>query len=308
MPPAPAIRENHSMAAIELSGVVKRFGAISAVDGLDLDVPAGICLGLLGPNGAGKSTTMRLLTGQAIADAGRLNVLGHELPEDAKAARAEMGVVPQLDNLDVDVTVEDNLAVYARLYRVPDVGAAVDRALDLARLRGRRRDAVDELSGGMRRRLLLARGLVHDPKLILLDEPTVGLDPQIRTELWTLIGELKARGTTILMSTHYIEEAERLADEVAVMANGRIIARGHPAELIAEHAGERTAEVYGPPDRLAEARADAEEIGLAVRAAGPAVAIVGAERAANGAIPEEAVVRAATLEDVFVLLTGEEAE
>jgi lipooligosaccharide transport system ATP-binding protein len=296
------------MAAIELSGVVKRFGPITAVDGLDLDVPAGICLGLLGPNGAGKSTTMRLLTGQAIADAGRLNVLGHELPGDAKAARAEMGVVPQLDNLDVDVTVEDNLAVYARLYRVPDVGAAVDRALDLARLGGRRRDAVDELSGGMRRRLLLARGLVHDPKLILLDEPTVGLDPQIRTELWTLIGELKARGTTILMSTHYIEEAERLADEVAVMANGRIIARGRPAKLIAEHAGERTAEVYGPPDRLAEARADAEAIGLAVRAAGPAVAIVGSERAGNGAIPEEAVVRAATLEDVFVLLTGEEAE
>ena len=190
-----------------------------------------------------------------------------------------MGVVPQLDNLDVDVTVEDNLAVYARLYRVQDVGAAVDRALDLARLRDRRRDAVDELSGGMRRRLLLARGLIHDPKLILLDEPTVGLDPQIRTELWTLIGELKARGTTILMSTHYIEEAERLADEVAVMANGRIIARGHPAKLIAEHAGEQTAEVYGPPDRLAEARADAEEIGLAVRAAGPAVAIVGSERA-----------------------------
>jgi lipooligosaccharide transport system ATP-binding protein len=296
------------MAAIELSGVVKRFGPITAVDGLDLDVPEGICLGLLGPNGAGKSTTMRLLTGQAIADSGELRVLGHELPSDSKAARAEMGVVPQLDNLDVDVTVEDNLAVYARLYRVQDVGAAVDRALDLARLRDRRRDAVDELSGGMRRRLLLARGLVHDPKLILLDEPTVGLDPQIRTELWTLIGELKARGTTILMSTHYIEEAERLADEVAVMANGRIIARDHPAKLIAEHAGERTAEVYGPPDRLAEARADAEEIGLAVRAAGPAVAIVGSERAANGAIPEEAVVRAATLEDVFVLLTGEEAE
>ena len=214
------------MAAIELSGVVKRFGPITAVDGLDLDVPEGICLGLLGPNGAGKSTTMRLLTGQAIADAGELHVLGHELPGDAKAARAEMGVVPQLDNLDVDVTVEENLAVFARLYRVPDVGAAVDRALDLARLRDRRRDAVDELSGGMRRRLLLARGLVHEPKLILLDEPTVGLDPQIRTELWTLIDELRSHGTTILMSTHYIEEAERLADEVAVMATGQGDRRG----------------------------------------------------------------------------------
>jgi lipooligosaccharide transport system ATP-binding protein len=296
------------MSAIELRGVVKRFGPITAVDGLDLDVPAGICLGLLGPNGAGKSTTMRLLTGQAIPDAGELRVLGHELPADSKAARAEMGVVPQLDNLDVDVTVEDNLAVYARLYRVPDVGAAVDRALDLARLRDRRRDAVDELSGGMRRRLLLARGLVHEPRLILLDEPTVGLDPQIRTELWTLIGELKSRGTTILMSTHYIEEAERLSDEVAVMAKGRIIARGHPAQLIDEHAGDRTAEVYGPPERLAEVRAAAEGQGLMVRRAGPAVAIVGSEQAGDGEIPADAVIRAATLEDVFVVLTGEEAE
>jgi len=296
------------MPAIELSGVVKRFGPITAVDGLDLEVPEGICLGLLGPNGAGKSTTMRLLTGQAIANAGRLRVLGYDLPGESKPARAEMGVVPQLDNLDVDVTVEDNLAVYARLYRVKDVGAAVDRALDLARLRDRRRDAVDQLSGGMRRRLLLARGLVHEPRLVLLDEPTVGLDPQIRTELWTLIGDLKARGTTILMSTHYIEEAERLADEVAVMAKGRIIARGHPAELIAKHAGVQTAEVYGPPERLVEARRTAEAHGLRVRPAGPAIAIVGSEHADKGAFPDDAVVRAASLVDVFVLLTGEEAE
>jgi lipooligosaccharide transport system ATP-binding protein len=294
--------------AIELQGVVKSFGPIRAVDGLDLDVPEGICLGLLGPNGAGKSTTMRLLTGQAIADAGRLRVLGHELPRQSKEARALMGVVPQLDNLDIDVTVEDNLAVYARLYRVKDVGAAVDRALDLARLRDRRRDAVEKLSGGMRRRLLLARGLVHEPRLVLLDEPTVGLDPQIRTELWSLIGTLKARGTTILMSTHYIEEAERLADEVAVMHQGKVISRGRPGELIAEHAGSQTAEVYAPPQRLAELRAEAEAAGLRVRPAGPAIAIVGSERAANGTVPEDAVLRAATLEDVFVLLTGEEAE
>jgi lipooligosaccharide transport system ATP-binding protein len=288
--------------------VVKRFGPITAVDGLDLEVPSGICLGLLGPNGAGKSTTMRLLTGQALADEGELRVLDHELPGDSKAARAEMGVVPQLDNLDIDVTVEDNLAVYARLYRVPDLAAAVDRALDLARLRDRRKDAVDELSGGMRRRLLLARGLVHNPRLVLLDEPTVGLDPQIRTELWTLIDQLRSEGKTILMSTHYIEEAERLADEVAVMAAGKIIARDTPAKLVAEHAGTHTAEVYGPPERLSQVRADAEEIGLAVRAAGPAVAIVGSERAHDGHIPEDAVTRAATLEDVFVLLTGEGAD
>ena len=296
------------MNAIELEGVVKTFGSIRAVDGLDLDVPEGVCLGLLGPNGAGKSTTMRLLTGQAIADSGRIEVLGYRLPEHAKRARAEMGVVPQLDNLDVDVTVEDNLAVFARLYRAPDVGEAVERALALARLTDRRTDAVDKLSGGMRRRLLLARGLVHRPRLVLLDEPTVGLDPQIRTQLWTLIGTLKSEGATVLMSTHYIEEAERLADEVAVMAAGRIIARGRPAELIREHAGVRTAEIYGPPDRLAEARGRAEAQGLRVRPAGPAIAVVGAERAADGAVPEDAVDRAATLEDVFVLLTGEEAE
>jgi lipooligosaccharide transport system ATP-binding protein len=276
------------MAAIELRDVVKTFGPITAVDGLDLEVPEGICLGLLGPNGAGKSTTMRLLTGQAIADSGGLRVLGHELPAEAKTARGLMGVVPQLDNLDVDVTVEDNLAIFARLQE-------------------RRRDAVDELSGGMRRRLLLARGLVHEPRLVLLDEPTVGLDPQIRTELWTLIGDLKARGTTILMSTHYIEEAERLADEVAVMHQGKIISRGHPVELITEHAGRQTAEVYGPPDRLAQTRGEAESQGLSVRPAGPAIAIVGSERG-DGVIPDDAVVRAASLEDVFVLLTGEEAE
>ena len=296
------------MAAIELHGVVKRFGPITAVDGLDLEVPRGICLGLLGPNGAGKSTTMRMLTGQARQNEGTIRVLGHDLPADSKEARALMGVVPQLDNLDVDVTVEDNLAVYARLYRVRDVRAAVDFGLKLARLEGRRRDAVDQLSGGMRRRLLLARGLVHDPQLLLLDEPTVGLDPQIRTELWSLIDNLRTRGKTILMSTHYIEEAERLADEVAVMAHGKIISRGKPAELVAEHAGRETAEVYAPPDRLAEVRARAEAQGLRVRPAGPAIAIVGSEKATDGAVPPEAIRRAASLEDVFVLLTGEEAE
>jgi lipooligosaccharide transport system ATP-binding protein len=297
-----------AMSAIELKRVFKRFGSITAVDGLDLDVPEGICLGLLGPNGAGKSTTMRLLTGQAIADSGTLRVLGYELPEQAKSARAEMGVVPQLDNLDIDVTVEDNLAVFARLYRVRDVREAVERGLALSRLQGRRHDAVDKLSGGMRRRLLLARGLVHRPRLMLLDEPTVGLDPQIRTELWSLIDGLRTEGTTILMSTHYIEEAERLADEVAVMHHGKIIARDRPAALIAQHAGRETAEVYGPPAKLVEARANAEAQGLTVRPAGPAIAIMGSERARDGAVPEEAIRRAASLEDVFVKLTGEEAE
>ncbi len=294
--------------AIQLTGVVKRFGPITAVDNLDLDVPGGICLGLLGPNGAGKSTTMRVLTGQAIADSGDIRVLDYELPRQAKVARGHMGVVPQLDNLDVDVTVEANLAVSARLYRVPDVAAAVDRCLEISRLTARRNDAVDELSGGMRRRLLLARGLVHQPRLLLLDEPTVGLDPQIRTELWSLIDNLRGQGTTILMSTHYIEEAERLADEVAVMTHGKVIARGKPSDLITQHAGTETAEVYAPPERLAHVQAKAEAQGLSVRPAGPAIAIVGSERATDGVVPDDAIRRAATLEDVFVLLTGSEAE
>ncbi len=294
--------------AIDLQDVHKSFGPIHAVNGLNLDVPEGICLGLLGPNGAGKSTTMRILTGQTVADSGKIDVLGFELPRESKQARARMGVVPQLDNLDVDVTVEQNLAVFARLYRVPDVPAAVDRALGIARLEDRRKDAVSELSGGMRRRLLLARGLVHDPRLVLLDEPTVGLDPQIRTQLWTLIDGLRSAGSTILMSTHYIEEAERLADEVAVMTAGAVIARGKPNELIREHAGARTVEIYGPPHELDDHREKFGLAGVDVRAAGPAIAVLRAEDAPRELIPDHAVDRAASLEDVFVKLTGEEAE
>lgn len=294
--------------AIDLQDVHKSFGEIHAVNGLTLDVPEGICLGLLGPNGAGKSTTMRILTGQAIADSGTIKVLGYDLPRESKQARARMGVVPQLDNLDVDVTVEQNLTVFSRLYRAPDIPAAVDRALDIARLQDRRKDAVAELSGGMRRRLLLARGLVHDPRLVLLDEPTVGLDPQIRTQLWSLIDNLRTEGSTILMSTHYIEEAERLADEVAVMTAGAVIARGKPSDLITEHAGSRTVEIYGPPHELDRHREMLGEAGVDVRAAGPAIAVLRAESAPRELIPDHAVDRAASLEDVFVKLTGETAE
>jgi lipooligosaccharide transport system ATP-binding protein len=290
--------------AISLRGAVKRFGRITAVDGLDLDVPEGICLGLLGPNGAGKSTTMRLLTGQAVADAGEIRVFEHVLPGDSKAARARMGVVPQLDNLDVDVTVEDNLAIFARLYRVDNVGEAVERGLALARLTARRRDAVDELSGGMRRRLLLARGLLHRPGLLLLDEPTVGLDPQVRQELWALIDALRSEGTTILMSTHYIEEAQRLADTVMIMSHGKAVASGRPAALVSEHAGNEVIEVYGPPARLAEVEAEAAGEGLRTRRTGTSVSVLGVD-AGNG-FHVDGERRPANLEDVFVLLTGEE--
>ncbi|MEA2481045.1 MAG: lipooligosaccharide transport system ATP-binding protein, partial [Thermoleophilaceae bacterium] len=232
-------------AAIQLRGAVKRYGDLTAVAGLDLVVPEGECVGLLGPNGAGKSTTMRLLTAQAIADEGDLEVLGFRLPGESKQARAECGVVPQLDNLDTTLTVEQNLLVFAYLYRVGrrERHAAVERALDMANLRDRRDTRVDKLSGGMRRRLLIARALVHRPRLVLLDEPTVGLDPQVRQELWALIDLLRSEGTSILMSTHYIEEAERLADSVTIMSHGRAIAVGPPGVLVAEHAGDTALEV-----------------------------------------------------------------
>ena len=220
--------------AISLRGIVKHYGDIVAVDGLDLDVPAGTCVGLLGPNGAGKSTTMKMLTAQVMANAGTIEVLGFTLPEQSKVARAEMGVVPQLDNLDTTLTVEQNLRVFAHLYRIgrADRAAAVDRALEIAHLSDRRTAKVDELSGGMRRRLLIARALVHKPRLLLLDEPTVGLDPQIRQELWALIDALRSEGTSILMSTHYIEEAQRLADTVTIMSHGKAVASGKPSELV----------------------------------------------------------------------------
>jgi lipooligosaccharide transport system ATP-binding protein len=293
--------------AIRLRGAVKRYGRITAVDGLDLDVPVGTCVGLLGPNGAGKSTTMRLLTAQAIPDAGELEVLGFRLPQDSKAARAECGVVPQLDNLDVTLTVEQNLLVFAHLYRIArhERREAIERSLEMAKLGHRRGDKVDKLSGGMRRRLLIARALVHQPRLVLLDEPTVGLDPQVRQELWALIDALRSEGTTILMSTHYIEEAQRLADTVLIMSHGRGVASGPPAELVREHAGREVLEVYGPPERLAEVQAEAAEKGLRTRRTGTSISILGVD--GNG-YPVEGDRRPANLEDVFVLLTGEEIE
>lgn len=303
--------------ALALTGVVKRYGTLTAVDHLDLAVPEGICLGLLGPNGAGKSTTMKMLTGQVLADEGAIAVHGVPVPQQSKAARALMGVVPQNDNLDEELTCAENLLVWATLQRIPRARrqAAIADALAIAALEDRATSKVRALSGGMRRRLLIARGLVHNPRLILLDEPTVGLDPQVRAEIWVIIDRLRNEGATVVMSTHYIEEAERLADDVAIMHRGRIIARDAPAVLLANYVGTRALEYYGPPARL-------EEIEAAVRFSapdqpmrrtGPSVSILRAEslspslRAALDPFGP-ATERAATLEDVFVLLTGEVLE
>jgi lipooligosaccharide transport system ATP-binding protein len=289
--------------ALRLSGVIKRFGPLTAVAGLDLEVPEGRCVGLLGPNGAGKSTTIKMITAQAIPDEGSIEVLGHHLPEQSRAARFEMGVVPQLDNLDTTLTVEQNLLVFVHLYRLgaKDRKAAIERALQVANLRDRRTTKVDALSGGMRRRLLIARALVHKPRLLLLDEPTVGLDPQVRQELWALIDLMRSEGVSILMSTHYIEEAERLCDSVTIMSHGSAVASGPPRELVVEHAGREVTEVYGPPRRLAEVEAQAQGEGLRTRRTGTSVTVLGES---DGRYEGEK--RPANLEDVFVLLTGEE--
>jgi lipooligosaccharide transport system ATP-binding protein len=293
-----------SESAIRLRGLVKRFGPVTAVDGLDLDLPYGTCVGLLGPNGAGKSTTMKALTAQVIPDEGELEVLGFKLPEDSKQARAQMGVVPQLDNLDVSLTVEQNLLVFAHLYRVPagERKEAIERSLGMANLAARRDSKVDQLSGGMRRRLLIARALLHQPRLVLLDEPTVGLDPQVRQQLWALIDRLRSEGVSILMSTHYIEEAERLCDTVTIMSHGKAVAVGEPHALIREHAGPEALEIYGSPSRLTEVEGIARDRGWRTRRTGTSVSILHA----NGDSDLDGERRVTNLEDVFVLLTGEE--
>jgi lipooligosaccharide transport system ATP-binding protein len=299
-------------AALSLRGVVKTFGDLRAVDGLDLEVRAGTCLGLLGPNGAGKSTTMRMLTGQAMATEGRIEVLGFEIPRQSKQARARMGVVPQRENLDEELTVRQNLTVWSTLLRVPrrERGAAVDRALGAAQLVDRADSRVSTLSGGMRRRLLIARALVHGPSLVLLDEPTVGLDPQVRGDIWTLIDRLRTEGVTVLMSTHYIEEAERLCDDIAVMSHGRVIARGTPSSLVTEHAGVEALEVFGPQSRLQDVEDLVSPLGFSTRRTGPSVSVLRAEALPLHVVDRiaDGVRRPANLEDVFVLLTGERLE
>ena len=306
-----ASREEPSLRpAIDVRAVVKQFGTLTAVDGLNLTVERGTCLGLLGPNGAGKSTTMRMLTGQAHATSGTIEVLGHPVPREGKQARARMGVVPQQDNLDATLTCWSNLWAWAAMYRIPrnERQAAVDRALAIATLTDRATSIVDELSGGMRRRLLVARGLLHSPELVLLDEPTVGLDPQIRAELWTLIDRLRNDGVTVVMSTHYIEEAERLADDVAIMNHGRLIAQGSPETLLAAYAGSQAAEFYGSPARLTQLEGAARDRGLSTRRTGPSISVLRAESVPQAFLDEfdDYVMRASNLEDVFVLLTGED--
>jgi lipooligosaccharide transport system ATP-binding protein len=234
--------------AVEAIALSKRYGERRAVDGIDLAVPTGEFWGLLGPNGAGKTTFLRMVTGQTPPTGGQLRVLGYPVPERARPMRFRLGVVPQHDNLDPDFTVAENLRVYARYFGLGGeaLRARMEELLAFAALTDRADSPIASLSGGMRRRLALARGLLNDPDLLVLDEPTTGLDPQARQVMWQRLRELKSRGLTLLLTTHYMEEAQRLCERVVVLDRGRVLDSGPPAVLIARHIEPQVLEVYGP--------------------------------------------------------------
>jgi lipooligosaccharide transport system ATP-binding protein len=218
------------MSAIEARGLVKSYGDIKAVDGIDFEVRPGECFGFLGPNGAGKTTTMKMIYGLAWVDGGELRVLGLDVQRQRREVKARLGVVPQEQNLDRELTVRENLTVQALYHGLPEDGR-IDELLDFTLLANRADGRPAELSGGMKRRLLIARALVNRPDLVVLDEPTTGLDPQARLAVWALLDRLRSEGVTLLVTTHYMEEAERICDRLVIMDEGRIVACGSPAEL-----------------------------------------------------------------------------
>jgi lipooligosaccharide transport system ATP-binding protein len=232
---------------LEAKGVRKSYEGREVVAGIDLALAKGECYGLLGPNGAGKTTTLRMLLGLTAPDAGTISLLGHAVPQAAREGRIRVGVVPQVDNLDPDFTVSENLLVYGRYFGIPEreIRARLPRLLEFAALESRGESRIQALSGGMKRRLVLARALVNDPDLIFLDEPTTGLDPQARHLLWERLRLLLRQGKTILLTTHFMDEAERLCDRLAIIDHGRMLAEGTPRALIAEHIEPEVVEVYG---------------------------------------------------------------
>jgi len=237
-----------SQAVVEARALRKFYGDVPVVDGVDLRVRPGECFGLLGPNGAGKTTTLRMLLGATPISGGELKVLGHTVSGQAREMRARIGVVPQQDNLDPDFTVIENLRVYASYFGLggADIERRIAELLAFTALEGKAQAPINTLSGGMKRRLTLARALINDPDLLILDEPTTGLDPQARQLLWQRLRTLLSQGKTLILTTHYMEEAERLCDRVAVMDQGRILSEGSPAQLIRQHIEPHVVEVYGP--------------------------------------------------------------
>lgn len=301
--------------AVVIQGLTKRYGELVAVDGLDLRIPRGVCFGLLGPNGAGKTTTIRMIQGQAPVTAGSLHVLGLDVATDARAVKARLGIVPQETNLDPDFTVRHNLLVYARYFRIGRKAAAAkaDELLRFLQLEEKRDAGILELSGGMKRRLVVARALVNDPELLILDEPTTGLDPQARHTIWDKVRQLRAQGKTILLTTHYMDEAERLCDELVVIDHGRVLSRGSPRDLIQQHTqGEAVELVLGHEAeglvtelsaRLKQDGVPHERLSDRVIAFGTGLDDV-VQRMGAAFPVRETVRRRATLEDVFLRLTG----
>jgi lipooligosaccharide transport system ATP-binding protein len=239
---------NAGTKALEVRRLYKRYGARTVVAGIDLAVGYGECFGLLGPNGAGKTTTLKLCLGLVEPDSGEVTLLGEPIPRRAREARARVGVVPQFDNLDPDFTVAENLLVYGRYFGLGarEMRARVPGLLEFAGLESRGEARINTLSGGMKRRLTLARALVNDPQILFMDEPTTGLDPQARHLIWERLRRLTAQGKTLLLTTHFMEEAERLCDRLAILDDGRIIAEGSPRALIAEHVAPQLTESEEP--------------------------------------------------------------
>jgi lipooligosaccharide transport system ATP-binding protein len=297
---------------LSVRGLRKRYDVQEVVAGIDLTLQPGVCFGLLGPNGAGKTTTLRLCLGLTEPDGGEITMLGHPIPREARVARARIGVVPQVDNLDPDFTVRENLVVYGRYfgYRERDIEGRIPALLEFAGLTARADTKIQTLSGGMKRRLTLARALINDPDLIFLDEPTTGLDPQARHLIWERLRRLLGQGKTILITTHFMDEAERLCHEIAIMDRGRIIADGAPRALIEEHIEPQVVEVYGDGalrwagehgTRLAQrCEQSGETVFCYARDAQPLVQALEREPRVRY------LHRPANLEDVFLKLTGRE--
>jgi lipooligosaccharide transport system ATP-binding protein len=298
-------------------GLTKRFGQFTAVDSIDFEVERGEAFGFLGPNGAGKSSTMRMIGCVAPITAGTLRILGMDPATDGPRIRGRLGVVPQLDTLDIEMTVRENLYMYGRYFGMPraELKPKVESLLEFAQLTDRAKSKVEPLSGGMKRRLTIARSLINDPEILLLDEPTTGLDPQARHILWDRLYRLKQDGVTLVLTTHYMDEAEQLCDRLVVMDNGRIVAHGSPRSLIAEHSSREVTELRFAPGGNAEAasrlasvitgereRVEALPDRVLLYVADGEAALARAHEI--GLSPVSSLVRRSTLEDVFLRLTG----
>jgi lipooligosaccharide transport system ATP-binding protein len=301
------------MLAVEARGLEKRFQTTVAVDGIELAIPVGGCFGFLGPNGAGKTTTIKMITCVSPPTAGELRVLGLDVRSDRRAIKARLGVVPQGMTLDGDLTARENLLSFGAYHSIPrrESERRADELLEFAQLSERASAEVEELSGGMQRRLLIARALVNDPELLVLDEPTTGLDPQARHLVWERLRRLKRDGKTLLLTTHYMEEAAQLCDEIVVLDHGHVIVRGTPRELIRQNVAPRVVEVQGIESAADDVVRLADGLAQDVEAVGDRVLIYAndgeeiASRIRDAGVPHQALIlREATLEDVFLRLTG----